>query len=112
MLNQGPFSANFFFFKYSACTILQAAGIRRCTTTPSPVTFANLPTASLIHGEHSYYVAFYIEITNNFNVTLPILPYTYFFTDPSSGGDSPFFIVGDPGNVGSGLQICQYIPAI
>ncbi|MGD0478429.1 MAG: hypothetical protein ABSB29_09735 [Nitrososphaerales archaeon] len=69
-----------------------------CPTTPSSVTFANLPTASLIKGDGSYYVAFYIQLTNNFNVPIPILPYTYFMTDPTSGGESPFFIVGNPGN--------------
>lgn len=104
VLNQGPFSGNFFFFKYSACTSAVSGG--KCTTTPSPLTFANLPAASLIKGSYEY-VAFYIQITNNYNVTLPILPYTYFMTDPSSGGESPFFIVGDPGNVGSDCQIAS-----
>jgi flagellin-like protein len=110
VLNQGPFSGNFFFFKYSACTNAPSGGkySSKCTTTPSPVTFAGLPTASLIKGSSSYYVAFYIQITNNYNVTLPILPYTYFMTDPSSGGESPFFIVGNPG--GSGNPNLPYIP--
>jgi flagellin-like protein len=107
VLNQGPFSGNFFFFKYSACTTLPS-GNTPCATKPSPVTAGNLPTASLINGNSSYYVAFYIQITNNYNVTIPILPYTYFMTDPTSGGESPFYIVGNPG--GYGNPNLPYIP--
>src|SRR5208337_1400799 len=71
-----------------------------------------LQTASLINGNSSYYVAFYIQITNNFNVPVPILPYTYFMTDPTSGGESPFYIVGNPGNnqSTSGNPNLPYIP--
>lgn len=110
VLNQGPFSGNFFFFSYSACTNAPSGGkySTHCTTTPNPLTFASLPTASVIKGSSSYYVAFYIQVTNNYNVTIPILPYTYFLTDPSSGGESPFFIVGNPG--GTGNPNLPYIP--
>jgi hypothetical protein len=98
VLNQGPFSPNFFYFKYSACTTLPT-GSTPCKTTPSPVTISTLPTASLLTGSSSYYVAFYVQITNNYNITLPILPYTYFLTDPTQGGETPFYIVGNPSSL-------------
>ena len=101
VLNQGPFSVNFFYFKYSACTNAPSGGkySPSCTTVPSPVSISTLPTASLISGASSYYVAFYVQITNNYNVTIPILPYTYFLTDPTVGGESPFYIVGNPASL-------------
>ncbi|MGD0318920.1 MAG: hypothetical protein ABSB56_04420 [Nitrososphaerales archaeon] len=107
VLNQGPFSGDFFFFKYSACTT-PPSGNTPCQTIPNPVTNDSLPTASLINGNGSYYVAFYIRVTNNFNVTVPILPYTYFLTDPTAGGESAFYIVGGPG--GQGNSNLTYIP--
>jgi len=101
VLNQGPFSVNFFYFKYSACTNAPSGGrySPSCTTTPSPVTIGNLPTASVLTGSSSYYVAFYVQITNNFNVTIPILPYTYFLTDPTQGGETSFYIAGNPASL-------------
>jgi hypothetical protein len=53
----------------------------------------------LLTGSSSYYVAFYVQITNNFNVSIPILPYTYFLTDPTIGGETPFYIVGNPSSL-------------
>ena len=103
VLNQGPFSANFFFYKYSACTNAPPYS-SHCTTTPKyPVAFSSLNNANSITGSSSYYVAFYAQVTNNFNQTIAILPYTYFQVDATVGADSPFFLVGNP----SGLP---YIP--
>jgi hypothetical protein len=106
VLNQGPFSGNFFYFKYSACTNAPSGGYygspsysKPCTTVPSTMTIGNLPVAGSITGSNSYYVAFYLQVTNNFNVTIPILPYTYFMTDPTVGGESPFFLVGNPSSL-------------
>jgi hypothetical protein len=111
VLNQGPFSANFFYFKYSACTNAPtgsqpggggSAGSYKyspsCTSTPSPVTIGNLLTASLL-SHSDYYVAFYAQVTNDYNVTIAILPYSYFLTDPTIGGESPFYIVGNPSSL-------------
>jgi hypothetical protein len=100
VLNSGPFSANFFYFKYSACTNAPSSGkyASPCTTTPSPVTIAGLPAGTVVSG-HSYYVAYYIQITNNYNVTLPILPYSFMFTDPTIGGETAYWISGT--NTGS-----------
>jgi len=99
VLNQGPFSANFFFYKYSACTNAPPYS-GHCTTTPTyPVTFANLNNANSVTGSSSYYVAFYAQVTNNFNQTISILPYSYFQVDATVGADSPFFIVGNPSSL-------------
>jgi flagellin-like protein len=98
VLNQGPFSGNFFYFKYSACTNMPTH-TTHCTTVPNPLTVGTLPMASSITGSTSYYVAFYLQVTNNFNTTIPILPYTYFMTDPTVGGESPFFLVGNPSSL-------------
>jgi flagellin-like protein len=102
VLNQGPFTGNFFYFKYSACTNAPSGGpsySKPCTSVPNPVTYGTLPVASSISGSSSYYVAFYVQITNNFNVPLPILPYSYFLTDPTIGGESPFYLVGNPSSL-------------
>ena len=97
-LNQGPFSPNFFFFGYSSCTNAPSGGqySSACTTSPStmpPASIYTLPTGDYLSG-HDYYVAFYVQITNEFNTTLPILTYSYFQTDPGQGGESDFFLVG------------------
>jgi hypothetical protein len=107
VLNQGPFSINAFFFKYSSCT--QApSGYRppfhystSCTTDPTsmpPASLANLPQGSLISGGSNYYVAFYVQLTNNFNSTLAITEYSYIFLDPTNGGESSYYIVGSATN--------------
>ncbi len=102
VLNQGPFSANFFFFRYSSC--FQSSGssyAAPCVPTPSPMPPAslnNLIDGAIISGSKNYYVAYYIQVTNNFNTTLPILDTSYFMTDPNHGGESAFYIVGTATN--------------
>jgi len=97
VLNQGPFSANFFFFHYVACTSSST-----CASSPSFSGSPNLPNGPLSNGYiisgNSYYVSYYIQITNNFNVKIPILQYTYFQTDSTLGNDADFFIVGPASN--------------
>jgi len=97
VLNQGPFTANSFFFKDSYC--YQATGTYYnpqlgCTQTPSTLTLANLPNADSQDGSTDYYDAYYVQITNNFNTTLALLQNSYFQTDPTNGGESDFFLVG------------------
>jgi len=100
VLNQGPFSANFFFYKYSACTNSPPYNSGHCTTTPAyPVTSGTLNNANSVTGSSSYYVAFYAQVTNNFNQTVAILPYSYFQVDATVGSDSPFFLVGNPSSL-------------
>jgi len=97
VLNQGPFSANFFFFHYVACTSSST-----CASNPSFSGSPNLPNGPLPNGYlisgNSYYVSYYIQITNNYNVNLPILQYTFFQTDSTLGNDADFFIVGPASN--------------
>jgi hypothetical protein len=98
VLNQGPFSANYFFFKVSYCyqkTGSFFAATVGCTgLTPSPLTVANLPNANLQNASSDYYDAYYVQVTNNFNTTLPLLHYSFFQTDPTKGGESDFYLVG------------------
>ena len=95
VLNQGPFSANYFFFKDSYC--YQSTGSffsTPCTQTPNPLTLATLPSADAQNASTDYYDAYYVQVTNNFNTTLAILQYSYFQTDPTNGGESNFYLVG------------------
>ncbi|MDA4123929.1 MAG: hypothetical protein OK438_00570 [Thaumarchaeota archaeon] len=96
VLNQGPFSANSFFFKDTYC--YQKGGIifvSPCTQTPSgTLSIGTLPSANPQNGSADYYVAYYVQVTNNFNTTVPLLQYSYFQTDPSLGGESDFYLVG------------------
>jgi hypothetical protein len=105
VLNQGPFSINSFFFKYTSCTNAPAGAVpvpglsyaAPCTTSPAlipPATPDNLPAGSLISGGGNYYTAFYVSLTNNFNTTLAIMEYSYVFLDPTNGGESSYFLVG------------------
>ena len=114
VLNQGPFSANSFFFKDSHC--LQSKGryyVTPCVQTPATLTIPNLPNANPQNGSSDHYVAYYIQVTNNFNTTLAILQYSYFQTDPTLGGESNFYLVGPPSSYSSGscaTQTSCYFP--
>jgi len=130
VLNQGPFSINTFFFKYSSCTNAPAGTLpvpgysyaSPCTTSPAampPANPNNLVQGSLISGGHNHYVAFYVQLTNNFNSTLAITEYSYVFLDPTNGGESSYYIVGTatnpqttyyPNYASSAAQ--KYIPAL
>jgi len=109
VLDQGPFSVNFFVFKYSSCypngpstTPSYAAP---CSSTPTkipPSLFHQLGNASLISGGSNYYVAFYFQITNDYNVILPILKYSFVQTESSVNlGEADIYIVGGPSNSSS-----------
>jgi len=104
---QGAFSANFFIFRSSSCYQVGGGSWNppTCTTSPStfppvpPTNFANLPDAATISGSTNYYVAFYVQVTNNFNSTLAILPYTFLQLDPSHppptpGNETDFWLAG------------------
>jgi hypothetical protein len=103
VLNQGPFTANSFFFKDSYC--LQSTGryyTSPCVQTPATLTIANLPNANPQNGSADYYVAYYVQVTNNFNTTLALLQYSYFQTDPTLGGESNFYLAGPASSYSSG----------
>ncbi|MDA4126287.1 MAG: hypothetical protein OK452_03655 [Thaumarchaeota archaeon] len=96
VLNQGPFTADSFYFKDTYC--YQNGGIfyvSPCQQTPSgTLSLTGLPNANPQNGSADYYVAYYVNMTNNFNTTLSILQYSYFQTDPTLGGESNFYLVG------------------
>jgi hypothetical protein len=96
VLSQGPFTANFFFFKYSACTNLPTPGSPCATVVPMPPgTPSSLPSATLLAGASIYYVAFYVTLTNSLlNTTISILPYSYMLDDTTTGSESAFFLAG------------------
>lgn len=114
VLAQGAFSTNFFFFKYSSCTNAPSGGSysTKCTTnTPMPPNSPNnLPEGAVISGGSNYYVAFYIQITNNYNTTLPLLSYTFLQVDPSNGGETDWWLVGTNKTMSNGAYYPSYNP--
>jgi hypothetical protein len=123
VLCQGPFTTNSTYFKDSYC--LQKHGVfyvpGQCTPTPSSLTLKNLPNANSAPNNNASsdrYVAYYVQVTNNFNVTLELLQYSYIQTDPTLGGESDFFLVGATSNynatgcnwASNGLWSCPYFP--
>jgi hypothetical protein len=83
VLTQGAFTSNFFFFGYTSCT----NSVYPCTTKPGAIPPGNpvtLPDASVLSGGSNSYVAFYLEITNNFNTSIPILQNTFEQFDAST----------------------------
>ena len=74
MLSEGVFSSNFFFFKYSTCTNLASPCATNVAMPPSSV--YKLPEGAVI-SRTNYYVAFYVQLTNNFNTSLPLLATTF-----------------------------------
>ena len=108
VLGQGPFSVNFFVFKYSSCYPngpshgASYSYASPCASTPTkipPSTFNKLGNASLISAGSNYYVAIYFQITNDYNTILPILKYSFVQTESSSNlGEADLYIVGGPSN--------------
>jgi hypothetical protein len=102
VLTQGAFSINFFFFRSSSC--FQAAGNWHtpCVTVPAvwpPTSVNNLPAAATISGGTNHYVAFYVQIRNNYIAPLEILQYTFLQLDashppPVVGNESDFWLSG------------------
>ena len=106
---QGAFSVNFFFLKSSSCQNAPAGVIgsysyaSHCNTSPTPMppaSLGNLPGAATISAGSNYYVAFYVQITNNYPATLEILPYTFLQLDashppPVVGNETDFWLAGD-----------------
>jgi hypothetical protein len=110
-LAQGAFTSNFFFFKYSSC--VQASGANfaaPCTTNYAPPPNVEIfPEADLIKAGSNYYVAFYLNITNNFNSPLPILSYT-FVQFESNENESDWWIVGTNKSMTAGTYYPTYNP--
>ena len=107
VLTQGAFTSNFFFFGYTACT---NSTFHPCPTSPvaiPPINPVVLPQASVMSGKNNSYVAFYIEITNNFNTSIPLLANTFEQFDASTCNgcvgvgisESDWWIVGNSASV-------------
>jgi hypothetical protein len=116
-LAQGAFSTNFFFFKWSACTNTASS----CTTNVSggmpPSSVYNLPEGAIIPPpgasysiNNLQYVAFYIQLTNNFNTTLPIMATSFEQFEPSGAGGSEtdYWIVGSNTTMTNGVYYPSY----
>jgi len=100
---QGAFAANFFFLKYSACQNAPSGSAGSytysspCSSTPIPMpptSLDALANGNYISGFSDYYVAYYVQVTNNFNATLPLLEYSYLFMDPGVSEEAYNFLVG------------------
>jgi len=121
----GAFSINFFEFKFTSCTnapTLNGSGSifneypvsysAPCTTNavlPS-AHWTALPDASDLSAGGNHYVAFYIEVTNNFNSSLTIMPYTMMQLDASDGGESDWWLAGNANSLSGGVYYPNYNP--
>jgi len=105
VLSEGVFSSNFFFFKYSTCTNLASPCATNVAMPPSSV--YKLPEGAVI-SRTNYYVAFYVQLTNNFNTSLPLLATTFEQFDQSNGGESDWWIVGTNATLNNGVYYPSY----
>jgi hypothetical protein len=97
---QGAFSVNFFFFKSSSCQQASGNWVQPCSI-PAFTKVNNLPQSATISAGSSHYVAFYVNVTNNYPATLEILQYTFLQLDashppPVVGNESDFWLSGSP----------------
>jgi len=106
VLSEGVFSSNFFFFKYTSCTSSSCHSTNPSSIPPSSI--YSLPEGNVISSGSNYYVAFYVQLTNNFNTSLPILSTTFEQLDQSNGGESDWWISGT--NTSSFLTNGAYYP--
>ena len=116
VITQGAFTANFLFYKFSACQTPPhelsggtyptysytgvTTGTYPCNPTPTQITTPGtmndglLNDAFLLYSAGNYYVAYYVSLTNDFNQTLPILQYSYLYMDPGISGEQYYFLAG------------------
>jgi len=118
VIAQGVFSTNFFFFKYTSCTNAPSGAhgsysyTTACTTnTAVPASSPTLlPEGAVVSGSATYYLAFYLQVTNNFNTSIPILASTFLQVDPSAGGETDYWIVGTNTTMQNGAYYPNYAP--
>jgi len=101
VLTQGAFSLNFWFFRSSSCYQASGNWHTPCVTVPAvfpPSSVNNLPSAGTMSGSTNHYVAFYVQIRNNYIAPLEILQYTFLQLDASSlhgeGNETDFWLAG------------------
>ena len=108
---QGAGVPNFFFLKYSSCyQNLGKSYSPPCTENASPLTVNSLPSGSYIAAGSNFYVAYYVQITNAFNTTVPVTQYSYMFGEPSNTGEAFFFLVGSNTTMTNGVYYPNYVP--
>jgi len=108
---QGAFASNFFFLKYSSCTQDTGNNYQSPCTTIVPMppsSINNLPSGSYLAGGSNFYTAFYMEITNVFNTTVPITQYSYTFGDPDISGEVYYFLAGTNTTMTNGVYYPNY----
>ncbi|MDA4126286.1 MAG: Ig-like domain-containing protein [Thaumarchaeota archaeon] len=100
---QGAFAPSYFFLKFSSCQNPPNGPLGSytypspCTTSPKvmpPASVGGLANGNYISGISDYYVAYYVQVTNNFNASLPLLQYSYLFMDPGISTEAYSFLVG------------------
>jgi hypothetical protein len=108
-LAQGAFTSDFFFFKYSSCT--QSTGgnfAAPCVTNyGATLNVEDFPEADLISTGSNYFVAFYLNITNTYNLPLPILNYTFVQIETVEN-ESDWWIVGNTKTMTDGTYYPSY----
>jgi hypothetical protein len=117
---QGAFVVNYFLVKYSACTNPPSGSVGSysysspCTTTPPtmpPSSLKVLTDGNYVSAIANYYVAYYVQVTNIFNTTMPILQYSYLFMDPGASTEAYSFLVGTNKTMTSGIYYPNYNPS-
>jgi len=105
---QGAFSVNFFFFGTSSC--IQAGNwVNPCVKYPAgfpPASVSSLPDGAMTTVGNNHYVAYYVQITNNYPAPLEILQYTFLQLDashppPVVGNETDFWLAGAAGTYNS-----------
>lgn len=105
-------SANTASTKFSVGNLRYSATDTCIPNTSMPPSSPNkLPEGAVISGGSNFYVAFYIQITNNYNVTIPLLQYTFLQVDPSDGGETDWWLVGTNTTMSNGAYYPTYDPA-
>jgi hypothetical protein len=98
-ITQGAFSINAFFFKASSCYQTSGGNWNSpCTTSPTTVPPKNpdgLTNAGTFSVGYNYYVAWYVNVTNNFPSPLEILQYSFLQFDSSYYNSANPNIVGN-----------------
>ena len=106
---QGAFVVNFFYLKYSSC--YQNTGsdyVGTCTPNASPMMVSKLPSGAFIAAGANFYTAWYVQITNIFNTTLPIMQYSYTYGDPTISGEVFYFLAGANSSMTNGVYYPNY----
>lgn len=127
VLVYGAFTVNFFVFKFTSCANSPKTQFASndsfyypvsygspCNsnpgTIPPPGGLSSLPTPAAVKSQNYFYVAFYLQVTNNFNTTLTIEPYTMMQIDQSDGGESDWWLAGDANHLTNGTYYPNYSP--